>query len=170
MTDGGKPVNSTPASPGATARPHVLIVSDDPDLSDFLAQGLLYAGFWTSVVASGIQTLEVFRWRGFDLVLVDSALRGLSALELIRRLRGRADRAPGDAARTDVPILLVADTGTEIEPRRLVDVSIDDVLRAPLDLEVLAPRLHRLVQAWRIAHPDRPMADAMAQRQRTGDE
>ena len=170
MTNGGQPVSSIPASPGATARPHVLIVSDDPDLSDFLAQGLLYAGFWTSVVASGIQTLEVFRLRGFDLVLVDSALRGLSALELIRRLRGRSDRTREDVARTDVPILLVADTATEIEPRRLVDAGIDDVLRPPLDLDELAPRLHRLVQAWRIARPERPMADAVAQRQGSGDE
>ena len=41
----------------ALERPHVLIVSDDEDLSAFL--GLVYGGFWTSTVASGIQTLEV---------------------------------------------------------------------------------------------------------------
>ncbi len=67
-------------------RPHVLIVSDDPSLVEFLNEGLPLGGFWTSVIASGLQAIEVFRLRQFDLVLIDAGLTSFSAVELIRRL------------------------------------------------------------------------------------
>ena len=144
-------------------RPHVLIVTEDVDLAEFLGEGLVYGGFWTSTVASGIQTLEVFRLRTFDLVVIDAALPGLSALEVVRRLRGRSDRAASDTPRTDVPILLVVADPSEADPAAAVDAGFDAVLAAPLELEELVPALHGVVQAWRSAHPGRPMADALAQ-------
>jgi len=152
-------MTSTPAAIG-TARPHILIVSDDPDLAQFLGEGLLYAGFWTSTVASALQALEVFRLRTFDLVLVDAAIAGFGAFEMIRRLRGRSDRAASDHPRTDVPILLVADTPSPIPAEEATAAGADAVLAPPLELEELAPRLFAAVAAWRAAHPDRPWADA----------
>lgn len=154
---------NTPASwsASATERPHVLIVTADDDLRQFLGEGLVYGGFWTSTVASAVQTLEIFRLRSFDLVLVDAALGGMGAAEAIRRLRGRSDRAAPEAARTDVPILLVADDATRLTPDEAQ--TADEVLSPPIDLAVLVPHLQARFQAWRLAHPDRPMADAAAQ-------
>ena len=91
----------------ALQRPHVLIVSDDAGLSAFLGEGLIYAGLWTSVIASAMQALEVFRFRSFDHMIVDAALGGIGAIELIGRLRGRSDRA-APIARTDIPVFLIA--------------------------------------------------------------
>lgn len=140
----------------STQRPHLLIVSDDHDLRTFLGEGLLYAGFWTSAVASGIQALEVFRLRSFDLLLVDGSLSGLGAAELVRRLRGRSSRGVEAAPRTDIPILVVTDDPTAFATDAARQIGADATLRAPLDLEVLAPRLFGIVAAWRAAHPDRP--------------
>jgi len=153
---------------GAAFRPHVLVVSDDPDLSAFLAEGLTYGGFWASVVASAIQVLEVFRLRGFDLVLVDGGLAGLGALELVRRLRGRGDRAAPGVARTDVPLWLVLDR-PDAMPDDALAAGADGVLIPPLDLDELAPRLHAIIAVWRAAHPDRLSADELAQRRPSGD-
>ena len=155
---------TTPAARSATERPHVLIVSDDEGLRSFLTEGLVFGGFWTSAVASGIQVLEVFRLRSFDLVLIDAALAGLGALEVVRRLRGRSSRAASDAARTDVPILLVVGDAAEADPTIAAEIGADGVLSAPLDLEQLVPELHAVVQRWRANHPGRPMADAAAAR------
>ncbi len=146
----------------AAARPHVLVVTDDPGLKDFLAEGLMYGGFWTSSVASGLQTLEVFRLRSFDLVLVDAHLGGIGALELLRRLRGRSERAP-QAARTDVPILLVTDQPAVVDQTGAEQAGADGILTAPIELEEIVPRLHQIVDEWRSAHPGRPMADVAAQ-------
>lgn len=151
-----------------THRPHVLIVTDDEGLRDFLAEGLIYGGFWTSVIASGLQVLEVFRLRTFDLVLIDAALGGMGALEVIRRLRGRSNRGPASGPRTDVPILVIAAGPHEVDPEEAASAGADGILVAPLELETLVPYLHQVVAAWRADHPDRPWADEIASGARSG--
>jgi DNA-binding response OmpR family regulator len=145
----------------ALRRPHVLIVSDDRDLADFLGEGLVYAGLWTSVIADAMQALEVFRLRSFDLMLLDAGLGGIGPLELLRRLRGRSDRAPA-GERTDVPILVIAASTGELESREAREGGADEVLFAPIELEALAAEIGRVVNAWRQAHPGRPWADDAA--------
>lgn len=143
-------------------RPHVLVVTSDEDLRDFLQEGLLYGGFWISIIASGVQTLEVFRLRTFDLVLIDHALPGLSATEVVRRLRLPSGSGGDREARTDVPILMILDEpGPGAE--RALEAGADAVLTPPIELETLVPYLHQVVTDWRQARPDRPWADQLAQ-------
>jgi DNA-binding response OmpR family regulator len=145
----------------ALQRPHVLIVSDDPELTGFLGEGLVYAGFWTSAIASAVQALEVFRLRSFDAMVLDAALGGIGAIELLRRLRGRSDRAP-TAERTDIPILVIAASRDELDPVLAAQVGADGVILAPIELEQLAADLGHAVTRWRTLHPDRKWADEAA--------
>ena len=147
---------STPDSRSATERPHILIVSDDPDLSEFLGEGLMLGGFWTSSVASAIQTLEVFRLRTFDLVLVDASLTAMGSVELLRRLRATED---GERPRTDLPVLIVAGSREEIDERVAMAAGAEGVYYPPLELEDLVPALYAVVDDWRSRHPGRPYAD-----------
>lgn len=147
--------------PPALQRPHVLIVTDDRELSDFLGEGLVYAGFWTSTIASALQALEVFRLRSFDAMVLDAALGGIGASELLRRLRGRSDRASA-IERTDIPILVIATSQSELASVGDRSADVDDVILAPVELEDLAAKLSELVTAWRASHPGRQWADEAA--------
>lgn len=144
----------------ATDRPHILIVGDDQDLSTFLSEGLMMGGFWTSTIASGIQAIEVFRLRGFDLVLIDALIGGMDVVELIRRLR-----TPGSetAGRTDVPLFIIAGSLDEVDPEAISAAGSDGLLLPPIELETLIPALFGAVDEWRTNHPDRPWADQIAQ-------
>ena len=142
----------------ALQRPHVLIVSDDPELTGFLGEGLVYAGFWTSTIASAVQALEVFRLRSFDVMVLDATLGGIGAIELLRRLRGRSDRAQ-TAERTDIPILIIAASHYELDPVLAEQVGADGVILAPIELEQLAADLGLAVTRWRALHPERKWAD-----------
>jgi DNA-binding response OmpR family regulator len=145
----------------ALQRPHILIVSDDPELTGFLGEGLIYAGFWTSTIASAVQGLEVFRLRSFDAMVLDAALGGMGAIELLRRLRGRSDRAT-TAERADIPILVIAASRDEMDPVLAEQAGAEGVIVAPIELEQLAVDLERVVSAWRALHPDRKWADEAA--------
>src|SRR5215208_2395134 len=138
----------------ALQRPHILIVSDDPEITGFLGEGLVYAGFWTSTIASAVQALEVFRLRSFDVMVLDAALGGIGALELLRRLRGRSDRAT-TTERTDIPILVLAASSSELDSKLAQCAGADGVILAPIELEQLAVDLGRKVSTWRASHPDR---------------
>lgn len=145
----------------ALQRPHVLIVSDDPELTAFLGEGLVYAGFWTSAIASAVQALEVFRLRSFDVMLLDAALGGIGALELLRRLRGHSDRAAA-SERTDIPILVIAASTSELDSTLAKRYGADGVILAPIELEQLASELTQAVTIWRASHPGRQWADEAA--------
>jgi len=142
-----------------SVRPHVLVVSSDPDLSAFLTEGLLMSGFWSSTVASAVQALEVFRLRSFDVILLDGGLGGIGAVEALRRLRGVSDRVAEGAMRTDVPVVGIGASADEVDVAGLLAAGAESVMLAPVELEELAPLLLETVLRWRDAHPDRPWAD-----------
>jgi CheY-like chemotaxis protein len=140
-------------------RPHVLIVTDDNDLADFLSQGLLVGGFWTSVISHGLQVLEVFRLRKFDLIVIDRDLGTFDAIELMERLRGTSSRSADRSPRTSAPIVVMssADPGLSADSQR--SLGIEWVLQAPVELEEIVHVLHEVFAAWRADHPDTPLAD-----------
>lgn len=146
----------------SSERPHVLIVTSDDDLRIFLAEGLLMGGFWTSSVASGLQALEVFRLRTFDVVLMDIDVHGFGGLEVTRRLRGsgRSDLdATSQPGLTDVPIIVIAANpaaGTEDE---VAEAGADVLLTPPIEIADLVRYLFRVVDTWRLDHPGRLYAD-----------
>lgn len=140
-------------------RPHVLIVCDDPSLSEFLAEGLPLGGFWTSVIASGLQAIEVFRLRQFDMILLDAGLTSFSWIELVRRLRGTSTRTPDGQIRTNAPVVLVTDQQIQIPDPERIALGIEEILTAPLELDELVRALHSTFEAWRERHPSLPLAD-----------
>ena len=154
-------MNEARAATDALRRPHVLVVSDDTGLSGFLNEGLVMAGCWVSVVASALQVLEVFRLRTFELIVLDVALGGLGASELIRRLRLQ-DEDTGKP-RSDLPVMLVAELEREIEAAGIDTSSVDGIALAPIEVEDLALEIYAIVRGWREQHPDRPWSDDAAQ-------
>lgn len=140
-------------------RPHVLIVTDDQGLADFLGEGLTMGGFWTSIIHHGLQVLEVFRLRRFDLVVIDRDLGTFDPMELIERLRGVSARSVQGEARTTAPIVIMASYDPGISPERQESLGISAILQAPVELEDVVQSLHQVFAGWRAAHPDEPLAD-----------
>lgn len=141
-------------------RPHVLIVSDDVSLSTFLEEGLPLGGFWTSVIASGLQALEVFRLRQFDIVVIDAGLQSFGAMEFVRRLRGLSSRTTSSEPRTSAPIVIVSEEPLEVPEEDQETLGISRTMHAPLEIDDVARDLHTIFQEWRQANPDTPLSDA----------
>ena len=140
-------------------RPHVLIVTDDPSLAAFLNEGLPLGGFWTTVIASGLQVLEVFRLRQFDIIAIDWDLRSFGALELIRRLRGLSTRSDGVAARTIAPIVVISEQPADLDADECARLEINRLFSAPLELDELVPELHAMFEEWRTRYPSMLLSD-----------
>lgn len=140
-------------------RPHVLIVTDDASLTAFLGTGLPLGGFWTTTIASGLQVLEVFRLRQFDLLLIDAGLGSFNALELLRRLRGVSTRAVGSPRRTEAPAVLISELPLVLTSAELEVLGVARVLTAPLDITEVVATLHEVSEAWRQSNPSMPWSD-----------
>lgn len=140
-------------------RPHVLIVSDEPSLAQFLNEGLPLGGFWTTVISSGLQALEVFRLRRFDIIVIDWELRSFNAHELIRRLRGISNRAEASNARTNAPIAVISEHPVDLTEGEANRLEINRMLHAPLELDDVVAELHAMFEAWRERYPSETLSD-----------
>jgi two-component system response regulator ResD len=134
------------------ARGSVLVVDDEPTISEVVSRYLERAGYRTRIAADGGQALELAAAQRPDLVVLDLLLPGLDGLEVMRRLRqGDRDRiafilltAKGEESDRVVGLRLGADDYVvkPFSPAELV-ARVDAVLRrvdttaahdAPLEL------------------------------------
>jgi len=129
----------------ALERPHLAIVTQDLSLSHFLTEGLLYEGFWTSALGSGLQFLEVLRLRTFDAVIVDAGLGDITVAEMLRRMRGKSDRVPAGSPRSDMPAMVIAGVTGEIELAAVRDAGGQGLLEPPLEIEDVAAAMRDLL-------------------------
>ncbi|MEW6595056.1 MAG: response regulator [Thermodesulfobacteriota bacterium] len=72
----------------------ILVVDDDQDLRESVAEVLGGAGFQVAMAANGERALEFLGQRKFDLVLLDLIMPGMGGMEVMRRLRENAPRLP----------------------------------------------------------------------------
>lgn len=115
----------------------VLIVEDDPVLSNGLCAGLGLSGFTTDAVATLADARAALDGDGFAGVVLDIMLPDGSGLDLLAELRGAGSRLP--------VLLLTARDGVRDRVSGL-DAGADDYLGKPFDLAELAARLRAMLR------------------------
>jgi two-component system response regulator ResD len=70
-------------------RGSILVVDDEPTITDVVARYLQRAGYATQIAADGPNALRIAGERHPDLVVLDVMLPGMDGLEVMRRLRER---------------------------------------------------------------------------------
>jgi CheY-like chemotaxis protein len=109
-----------------TASP-ILIVEDDADLREMMAQLLHLEGYETALAANGREALDYLRVNGTPkLILLDLMMPVMDGWEF----RREQQRDP-EIARVPVVVLSALDRG------RAIDVIADDFLKKPLDFDRL---------------------------------
>src|SRR5262249_37756250 len=87
------PANGTRELGDGMAKSKVLIIEDDPDLTDVLAYNLRQAGYEVLSARDGAEGLRQARLVLPDIVLLDLMLPLLDGLEVCRRLRSESATA-----------------------------------------------------------------------------
>jgi DNA-binding response OmpR family regulator len=72
----------------------IMVVDDDQDLRESVAEVLSEAGFAVTEASRGEEALEHLAHKNFDLILLDLIMPGLSGLELMGRIREKSPRMP----------------------------------------------------------------------------
>lgn len=115
----------------------ILLVEDDEMLLDGLKAGLGLHGFQVEAVALLGDAESALRAGRFDAVVLDIMLPDGSGLDLLRKLRAKADRTP---------VLLLTARDTVVERINGLDLGADDHLGKPFDLDELAARLRAVIR------------------------
>ena len=103
------------------AGPRILVVDDEPNITELVAMALRYEGFTVNTAGGGRDALaKVASWKP-ALVILDVMLPDLDGLEVLRRLGGNGRRPPvifltaRDATEDKVHGLTVGGDGTVLE-------------------------------------------------------
>jgi DNA-binding response OmpR family regulator len=122
----------------------LLVVDDDPTVTNVLRRGLTYEGFVVDVAATGTDALEAARERYPDLVILDIMLPGMDGLAVLDRLR---------AADAQLPVLLLTARDTPADEVDGLLRGADDFVVKPFRFEVLVARVHALLRRKSSAQP-----------------
>jgi two-component system, chemotaxis family, chemotaxis protein CheY len=120
----------------------VLVVEDDPDIRQAMADLLEDDGYECLLAEHGLDALEALQRRTPSLLLVDLVMPVMNGVELIARLRA-------DARWRKLPIVVMTAEG-----QRIIGVDLESldvrVLKKPVDIASLAQVLaeHSSVSAW----------------------
>ena len=114
----------------------ILIVEDEPALSEPLAFLLEREGYETTIAADGLAAVAEFDRNGSDLVLLDLMLPGLPGTEVCREIRSRST----------VPIIMLTAKDSEIDIVVGLELGADDYVTKPYSSRELLARIRAIMR------------------------
>jgi DNA-binding response OmpR family regulator len=124
----------------------ILVVDDDPTVSDVVRRYLERAGFEVRLAADGHAALASFARDRPDLVVLDLMLPGIDGLEVCRRLRTTAE---------EVPIIMLTALGEESDRVLGLRLGADDYVTKPFSPRELVLRVQSVLRRS-VARPPAP--------------
>ncbi len=114
----------------------VLVVDDDPTITDVLARYLRHEGYAVATAADGVTALDLAGHTEPDLVVLDIMLPGIDGLEVARRLR----------AFSQAPIILLTALGETEDRIAGFEVGADDYVVKPFSPRELVLRISAVLR------------------------
>jgi DNA-binding response OmpR family regulator len=126
----------------------ILVVEDEPQISNFLRVGLGYEGFSVAIAEDGHEALAELKRFKPQLVILDLMLPGISGMELAERMRA------------DPKLMIIMLTARDQVEDRIagLNAGADDYLVKPFDFEELVARIHAVTR--RRGSPEAPVLQA----------
>ncbi len=138
MTDSVRADDLSPTLEAPAVR--VLIVDDEPDLSESVAWRLEQAGFELEVASDGPAALKAVRTTRPDLILLDLVLPGMSGIDVLREIRRISE---------EVPVVLISGRSEEADRVVALEIGADDFVLKPFSPRELVARIRALVRRSR---------------------
>jgi DNA-binding response OmpR family regulator len=115
----------------------VLVVDDDPTVSDVVRRYLEQAGCEVRLAADGADGLAAVATQRPDLVVLDLMMPGIDGLEVCRRLRRQLP---------DLPIVMLTALGEEADRVLGLEVGADDYVTKPFSPRELVLRIRSVLR------------------------
>jgi len=114
----------------------ILVVDDEPAVTDLLAYNLRKAHYEVLIAADGETALRLARQAGPDLILLDLMIPGVDGLDVCRELRKTSD----------VPIIMITARGEEVDRVVGLELGADDYVCKPFSVRELMARIKAVLR------------------------
>lgn len=121
---------------------HVLLVDDDPELTELLADYLQAENIQTSTASSADAALKLLQeQQAVDLMVLDIMMPGVSGLEFLQQIRPR----------WTLPVIMLTGRGGDIDRILGLEMGADDYLAKPCNPRELLARIRAVLRRARLA-------------------
>lgn len=117
----------------------ILIVEDEPAISELLAFNVTQAGFRAIRAEDADSTWQQIRKSAPDLILLDWTLPGIEGVTLARQLRA-------DAHTKNIPIIMLTARGEERDKIMGLESGVDDYVTKPFSPRELMARIRAMLR------------------------
>jgi DNA-binding response OmpR family regulator len=114
----------------------VLIAEDEPAIADAVAYALRAEGFAVDAVRDGEAALEAAHCDGYDVLVLDLMLPGISGIEVCRRLR----------TASAIPIIMLTARTAEVDRVLGLEAGADDYVVKPFSMPELVSRVRAILR------------------------
>ena len=126
---------------GAPARGSVLVVDDEPTITDVVSRYLQRAGYDTRIAGDGQSALQLAGAERPDLVVLDLMLPGMDGLEVLRRLRH-----PSGGGDRGISVILLTAKGEPTDRVIGLRLGADDYVVKPFSPAELVARVDAVLR------------------------
>ncbi len=135
--DGEMEQKFSPDSPASTEKANILLVDDDPEVSEVLELMLSQMGHRVTVVAQGAVAVALFEQGDYDLVITDLGMPDISGWEVAKAVK---QKSPG------TPVVLITGWGVQLDSEQRNESGVDGVIAKPFSKQVLSDEMARLLK------------------------
>ena len=114
----------------------ILVVDDEPSITEFVSYALKKEGYETDVVDNGEDAFALASANNYDLFILDIMLPGMDGYELCRRLRSK----------TTAPVLFLSARDTELDKVVGLEIGGDDYLAKPFGMMEMVSRIRAVLR------------------------
>lgn len=122
---------------------HILLVDDDPKITDLMKQFLEEYNFTVSCAGNGKQLFTILKNKKIDLIVLDVMMPGDDGFELCRKLRNQ---------NCQIPIIMLTAVSEETDKILGIEIGADDYLTKPFNPRELLARIKAIFRRAIISH------------------
>lgn len=115
----------------------ILVVEDELDLQEAIAEGLRIDGYAVDTCGDGNKAYELLYVENYDLVILDLNLPGMNGLDVLEKIR---DEKP------ELKVLILSARSSVSDKVKGLDLGANDYLAKPFDFEELEARIRSLLR------------------------
>lgn len=115
----------------------ILIVEDEIELCDTIAEGLLIDGYAVDTCYDGLDAYEQLLVENYDLVVLDLNLPNIDGIEILEKIR---------KINNEIKILILSARTSVYDKVKGLDLGANDYLAKPFDFEELEARIRSLLR------------------------
>lgn len=115
----------------------ILVVEDEIDLCDTIAEGLELDGYAVDTCYEGIEAYELIEVEHYDLVILDLNLPGMDGMDILKKVREQ---------NKEVKLLILSARASISDKVQGLDCGANDYLTKPFAFEELEARIRNLLR------------------------